>query len=162
MLKCVRKNVPQGIGFYYFKHLKQLNLVNCLNLKHIFCASMASSLVGLQAVTISFCKKLQQVVGGTVGEEEEGGGSALSDDKITLPQLNSLHLSDLCDPESFFPEHTKFEGTVTKNRPSSTSYSLFNELVNIFSYLVLSSLLGISSFFPLGCWLYYSFCNFLG
>ncbi|GMN28311.1 hypothetical protein TIFTF001_046221 [Ficus carica] len=97
MLKCVWKNFAQGISFYYFKHLKKLNIVNCRNLKHIFCASMASSLVGLEAVTISFFKKLQQVIGSTVGEEEEGGGSTLSDDKITFPQLNSLRLSDLCD-----------------------------------------------------------------
>ncbi|KAL0005320.1 hypothetical protein SO802_012881 [Lithocarpus litseifolius] len=91
-MKHVWNKDPQG--FFSFQHLEVINAVGCHNLKSLFPASMAKSLMQLENLGIFDCG-LEEIVAGEEGEK------AIA--RFRFPQVTVLLLIDLPGLKWFYP-----------------------------------------------------------
>ncbi|KAJ9542071.1 hypothetical protein OSB04_028577 [Centaurea solstitialis] len=103
-LKYIWKNNPWTV--LEFPNFTKLSINDCLSMEHVFTSSMVGSLLQLQELDISKCRRMEVIVKeAKVVVEEEGEGEC-DDDKvdeiIMLPQLKSLKLKHLPSLKGFY------------------------------------------------------------
>ncbi|KAL5848625.1 hypothetical protein ACOSQ4_006638 [Xanthoceras sorbifolium] len=95
-LRHIWNEDPQGK--LYFEKLQKVTVFLCPNLKNLFPASAASSLLKLDTLEVSDCGVEEIVAEGGRGEEAA--------DRFLFPQLSSLQLHHLPELGTFYPGHT--------------------------------------------------------
>ncbi|KAJ0086487.1 hypothetical protein Patl1_06994 [Pistacia atlantica] len=91
-----------------FRNLKSLKVDNCNNLRYIFTASLASSLVQLEQIEIKSCALVEEII--TKKGEKDAGI-----DKIKIPLLKSISLESLPNLTSFYSGSNILECPPLKN-----------------------------------------------
>ncbi|KAH7517485.1 hypothetical protein FEM48_Zijuj09G0069800 [Ziziphus jujuba var. spinosa] len=92
-------------GLLMFQKLKNLEIVDCNNLRHVFGGSFGTrGLEQLQTLKIHECRVMKNIVAAVANEENEKEAKAtttMMNNKIVFPQLATLSLWDLPNMERF-------------------------------------------------------------
>ncbi|XLU46466.1 hypothetical protein S245_041280 [Arachis hypogaea] len=105
-----------------FSRLKTIKVKMCPQLKSIFFLFIVKFLTSLETIDVSKCDSLEAIV------REEGEGS---NNKVEFHKLCSLALQDLPSFVSFYNINDREIVPATDEQSATTSFSLFNENVEI-------------------------------
>ena len=122
------------------QNLSTLHVEKCNELEYLSSVDVAKSLVKLQEVKIEECRSLELIFLVTKKQGGEEDGTLLSE-KLSLPQLQTLHLSDLPNLKMLCATVDKKNAQLDKQEP------LFNGMVGPFLFLPLPRFLFRTTFF---------------
>ena len=110
------------------QNLSALLVENCNELEYLSTVDVAKSLVKLEVARIIECRSLELIFLVTKKQGGEEDGTLLSE-KLSLPQLQTLHLIDLPNLKTLCATIDKKNAQLGEQEP------LFNGMVLTFSFL---------------------------